>query len=112
METNDVPVHDPRACDGALTRAFGFLGKRWNGIILGTLMYGPLGFAELKRAVAGIGDSVLSERLSELAKTGLILRSVSEGPPVSVQYRLTESGSALIPALTEITTWARENLPR
>jgi len=81
-------VHDPRECDGALTRAFGFLGKRWNGVILAVLMPGPAGFAELKRAVNGISDSVLSDRLTELGQAGLVERSVSDGPPVSVSYDL------------------------
>lgn len=103
--------HEPRACDGALSRAFGFLGKRWNGVILGTLMSAPAGFAELRRAVAGISDSVLSERLTELAGAGLVLRTVDEGPPVAVQYALTPAGRALLPALNELTTWAAENLP-
>lgn len=103
-------AHDARACDGALARAFGFLGKRWNGIILATLMGGPAGFAELRRAVAGISDSVLSERLGELARAGLVERNVDEGPPISVEYRLTESGQALLPALRELTVWAESNL--
>jgi DNA-binding HxlR family transcriptional regulator len=104
-------VHEPRACDGALARAFGFLGKRWNGVLLGTLLSGPAGFSELRRAVNGISDSVLSERLGELCKAGLVLRTVDEGPPVTVDYRLTESGQALLPALNELTTWAAQNLP-
>ncbi len=103
--------HEPRACDAALARAFQFLGKRWNGVILGTLALGPAGFAELKRAVAGISDSVLSERLTELCGAGLIQRSVDEGPPIAVDYRLTPAGQALLPALSELTTWATENLP-
>jgi DNA-binding HxlR family transcriptional regulator len=103
--------HEPKTCDAALTRAFGFLGKRWNGVILGTLTYGPLGFSELKRAVVGISDSVLSERLTELCGAGLVLRSVDEGPPIAVDYRLTPAGQALVPALHELTTWATENLP-
>jgi DNA-binding HxlR family transcriptional regulator len=74
-------------------------------------MNGPAGFAELKRAVTGISDSVLSERLSELAGAGLVQRTVDEGPPVSVAYALTDSGSALLPALRELTTWAAKNLP-
>ena len=106
-----VVIHEPRACDGALARAFGFLGKRWNGVLLGTLISGPAGFSELRRAVNGISDSVLSERLGELCKAGLVLRTVDEGPPVTVDYRLTESGQALLPALNELTTWAAHNLP-
>jgi len=103
--------HEPRLCDAALTRAFQFLGKRWNGVLLATLVNGPLGFAQLKRAVAGISDSVLSERLSELSTAGLVDRTVQEGPPVTVTYALTTSGHALTPALQELTAWAAENLP-
>jgi DNA-binding HxlR family transcriptional regulator len=100
-----------KTCDGALARAFQFLGKRWNGVILGTLTNGSSGFAELKRNVSGISDSVLSERLSELQGAGLIVRSVEPGPPVAVSYALSDTGNALIPAMHALSTWANENVP-
>jgi DNA-binding HxlR family transcriptional regulator len=103
--------HDPRACDGALARAFGFLGKRWNGVILAILLGGPAGFAELKRAVNRISDSVLADRLSELGQAGLVARTVSDGPPVSVSYCLTPAGQALLPVLNGLADWAADNLP-
>lgn len=103
------PRHPP-VCDRALVHAFSFLGKRWNGIILGTLMEGTASFSELRRAIGGISDSVLSERLAELGATGLVSRTVDAGPPLAVTYALTESGTALLPALTELTNWARANL--
>lgn len=114
MDT-EIPETVERAapvCDSALVVAFGFLGKRWNGVILGTLMDGAASFSELRRGVTGISDSVLSERLSELGAAGLVTRTVDEGPPIAVAYALTPSGAALLPALTELTTWARANLPR
>ncbi|NNN08714.1 MAG: helix-turn-helix transcriptional regulator [Acidimicrobiaceae bacterium] len=101
-----------KSCDGALAQAFKFLGKRWNGVILGTLTNGSSGFAELKRNVSGISDSVLSERLSELHSAGLIVRSVEPGPPISVSYDLSDTGRALIPAMDALSTWASENFPR
>ena len=103
--------HDPRACDGALERAFGFLGKRWNGVILATLLPGSASFSELKRAVRGSSDSVLADRLAELGQAGLVDRSVEGGPPVAVSYRLTPAGQALLPVLRDLATWARDNLP-
>jgi DNA-binding HxlR family transcriptional regulator len=109
--TRSYVEHEPRACDAALARAFGFLGKRWNGVLLGSLVQGPAGFADLKRAVHGISDSVLSERLSELVGAGLVLRTVDEGPPVAVTYQATAAGQALIPALEALTSWAAANLP-
>ncbi|MCU1405072.1 MAG: ArsR family transcriptional regulator [Glaciihabitans sp.] len=104
-------IHSPGACDASLTRAFGFLGKRWNGVLLATLMNGSASFSQLRRAVDGISDSVLSERLAALTEAGLVERTVSSGPPVSVAYNLSASGKALTPAMRELATWARGNLP-
>jgi len=97
--------------DAALARAFGFLGKRWNGVILGALGDGSAGFRQLSRTIGPISDSVLSQRLAELARAGLITRAVEEGPPVSVTYALTGCGKALLPALEQIAHWAEEYLP-
>lgn len=106
----NIPT-DAHACDADLARAFDFLGKRWNGVLLGTLTGGPATFSELSRAVMGISDSMLSERLSELATAGLVHRAVQPGPPVAVSYRLTPAGQALLPALQELSAWAAAHLP-
>lgn len=106
------PATSSSACDEALVRAFRFLGKRWSGVILGTLANGPVGFAELGRRVEGISDSVLAERLNELQHAGLVFREVQAGPPVSVSYALSPAGAALMPAMSELTVWAANNLPQ
>ena len=64
----------------------------------------------LARAVDGISDSVLSDRLTDLAAAGLVTRTVDEGPPLAVSYALTDRGKALLPALQQITLWAEEHL--
>jgi DNA-binding HxlR family transcriptional regulator len=101
-----------RRSDVALAHAFGFLGKRWNAVLLGILGGGPTGFRELSRAIGRISDSVLSDRLAELTRAGLITRTVEAGPPVSVSYGLTDCGRALMPALDQISRWAQEHLPQ
>jgi DNA-binding HxlR family transcriptional regulator len=110
-----APRRADAACvraDAALVRAFDLLGKRWTGVILGTLRDGPAGFRTLARAVDGISDSMLSDRLGELCDAGLVTRTVTEGPPLSVAYALTDAGRALLPALEQITRWAEDYLPR
>ncbi|MEU6236094.1 helix-turn-helix domain-containing protein [Kitasatospora sp. NPDC047058] len=78
--------------DVALTRVFSLLGKRWTGLILAVLTHnGPAYFSELRRAVPGISERMLSDRLTELADAGLVLRRVDEGPPLRVSYRLSQS---------------------
>ncbi len=108
------PPVDAETCaraDAALVRAFDLLGRRWTGVLLGTLSGGPAGFRALSRAVEGISDSVLSDRLTELCNVGLATRTVEAGPPISVAYELTDAGRALLPALEQITRWAEEHLP-
>lgn len=107
----EAELHVPEACDAALQRAFSFLGKRWSGLIIGVLAGGPGTFSGLRRAVGGISDSVLSDRLAELAAAGLVQRIVDPGPPVTVSYQLTEAGSALTPVLRQLTAWAETSLP-
>ncbi|WP_377267203.1 winged helix-turn-helix transcriptional regulator [Peterkaempfera sp. SMS 1(5)a] len=100
-------------CDGvdeSITQVFAILGKRWTGLILAALMSGPVRFAELRRAVPGISERMLSDRLVELASTGLVLREVAEGPPVAVRYRATEAAAALEPAMRELRDWAKRHL--
>jgi DNA-binding HxlR family transcriptional regulator len=81
--------------DAALVRTFDLLGKRWTGVVLGTLSGGPAGFRALARTVDGISDSMLAERLGELCDAGLVPRTVTQGPPLSVTYALTDVGRAL-----------------
>jgi DNA-binding HxlR family transcriptional regulator len=107
-------VEEGDACaqsDASLVRAFELLGRRWTGVILGTLSDRPASFRALERAVPGISDSMLSTRLTALRNAGLLSRAVDEGPPVSVAYELTDAGRALLPALEQISRWADEYLP-
>lgn len=63
-------------------------------------------FAELKRAIPGLSDRLLSQRLRELESSGLMDRTVEEGQPVKVTYELTEKGESLRPAIQALRQWA------
>ena len=102
---------EPLHCDEALTSVFALLGKRWNGVILGSLLERPARFAELAAAIPGITEAMLSTRLAELQTAGLIDREVQAGPPIASVYRLTAAGDALRPALMELVNWAHAYAP-
>lgn len=102
------PGRQARECDERLTRVFALLGKRWSGLILGLLLQGPAHFAVLARAVPGISERMLSDRLGELARAGLVDRRVLDGPPLGVVYELTESGRAMGPGLLKLGEWAEK----
>ncbi|WUV70658.1 helix-turn-helix transcriptional regulator [Streptomyces sp. NBC_01478] len=100
------------AVDAGITLFFRLFGKRWTGLIVSVLTTGPAYFADLRRAIPGISERMLSNRLTELAAAKLIVREVDEGPPLRVSYRLAEAGTALKPALNELARWAQTHLPR
>ncbi|MCC3276258.1 MULTISPECIES: winged helix-turn-helix transcriptional regulator [unclassified Arthrobacter] len=107
------PGEQASACDvlsEPLARVMTMLGKRWTGVVLSTLMQGPVFFNDLKRGIPGISDRILNERLVELAELGLVTRTVVDAGPVRVQYELTGHGAAMRPALLELTRWAEEHL--
>lgn len=87
--------------------AIELIGKRWSGAILLVLMEGPQRFADLVRAVPGLSDRLLSQRLRELEEAGLVDRTVEPGQPVRVTYELTPMGSDLRPALDGLQDWAQ-----
>jgi DNA-binding HxlR family transcriptional regulator len=99
-------------CPETLTRVFSLLGKRWTGQIIAVLLERPARFAELARAIPGITEGMLSTRLRELKETGLVVREVRDGPPISSMYRLTERGQGLRSGLLALERWAAVNLPR
>jgi DNA-binding HxlR family transcriptional regulator len=112
MTSADAELAPPAAELGCCPRyheAIELLGKRWTGAIVRVLMHrSPLRFSEVAQAVPALSDRLLSERMKELEARGVVERTVLSGPPVHVEYRLTEMGCALGPALSELRDWARE----
>jgi DNA-binding HxlR family transcriptional regulator len=86
--------------------AIELIGKRWTGAIVCALTERPLRFGELVKAVPGLSDRLLSQRLRELEVEGLVGREVEPGSPVRVTYSLTEAGAELRPAIVELKSWA------
>lgn len=83
------------------------IGRRWNAIIIKAIAEQCTGFAEIRRFVGHIGDTMLAKRLRELESDGLIERHIIDTRPLRVKYTLTEAGLALLPILSEITRWGR-----
>ncbi|MHB8573224.1 MAG: winged helix-turn-helix transcriptional regulator [Candidatus Dormibacteria bacterium] len=87
-------------------RAVELIGKRWTGSIIRPLLNGPHRFNALLGTVPGISDRLLTERLRELEAEGLVTRNVLPGPPVGVEYALTEKALELQPVVNAIASWA------
>jgi DNA-binding HxlR family transcriptional regulator len=100
----DAPV--PGVCPH-FHAAIELIGKRWTGAIVCALTERPMRFGELGKAVPGLSDRLLSQRLRELEEQGLVEREVEAASPVRVTYSLTPVGQQLDPAIRELRIWAR-----
>jgi DNA-binding HxlR family transcriptional regulator len=61
---------------------------------------------EIAQAVPELSDRLLSERMKELERRGIVQRTVISGPPLRVEYSLSQMGRELEPALCELQLWA------
>ncbi|MGE5527091.1 MAG: winged helix-turn-helix transcriptional regulator [Methanosarcina sp.] len=87
--------------------AIELIGKRWTGAIVCALTERQMRYAELGKAIPGLSDRLLSQRLRELEEEGLVRRQVEAATPVRVTYSLTDAGRELEPAIRELKAWAR-----
>jgi DNA-binding HxlR family transcriptional regulator len=107
MTSTQVQEEVPGAVCPYFHHAIELIGKRWTGAILSALTERPMRYAELGKAVPGLSDRLLSQRLRELEEEDLVERRVEAGAPVRVTYSLSEAGQDLDPALRELKAWAK-----
>ena len=84
-------MHEKAAC-ASFEAAMEVLGKPWTGLIFKALEGGPRRFSEIRESIGDIGDRMLALRLRDLEERRFLTRHVIEGPPVRVEYALTEVG--------------------
>lgn len=82
------------------------VGRRWTGAILRVLLHGHHRFSEIRDAVPGLSDRLLSERLKELEAEGVVRREVFPETPVRIEYHLTSKGEALEEVVRSMSQWA------
>lgn len=108
---SSMPRRERRPAECLAEDWLAFLGHRWNALILWHLTEGPLRYGEIQDRLPGITPKVQSERLAGLTRRGLLVRSVSNGFPREVTYRLTSQGQALGPIILQLYEWAKASSP-
>ena len=89
------------------------LAERWILLIIGQLRdEQPKRFSELKRQVQGISQKVLSQKLKQLERDGLISRKVFATMPITVEYQLTDLGIGFAQTVEQVSGWAEQNVSR
>ena len=89
-------------------RAAELVGKRWIPQVVRALQSRVTRFSDIRDAVPGVSDHVLSQRLKELEAAGILERRVTPSTPVGISYRLTERGEGLAKVIAELAAWAEQ----
>ena len=96
--------------DCTVYKTMDFISKKWTLLILLELYKGnkeKKRYSEIKNKMEDITPKVLSARLKELVKEGLIKRTVDASKfPVKTEYFLTESGKDFVPIVSQMKNWA------
>jgi DNA-binding HxlR family transcriptional regulator/putative sterol carrier protein len=93
-----------------LARALEIVGERWALLIVRDLVAGPKRFTDLRRGLPRIPTNVLSSRLKELERDGIVRRRTLPPPAASAVYELTEYGMELDGVMLRLGLWGARSL--
>lgn len=89
----------------AAAHALDVIGERWALLVVRELVFGPKRFTDLDTRLVGVSTSVLSQRLHELAGSGVLTRHKLPPPAGSWVYELTDWGRELEPIIMALGLW-------
>ncbi|BDH07352.1 MULTISPECIES: winged helix-turn-helix transcriptional regulator [Streptomyces] len=106
-----TPVDPELACP--VSPVLDIVFSRWTTPILWCLNeFGRQRFVVLQRNIATITPKVLTQRLRQLERDGLVVRTYHPEVPPRVEYEISELGRSLAPIFAQLAEWSAENLPK
>jgi DNA-binding HxlR family transcriptional regulator len=86
------------------------IADKWAVLVLGLLADGPVRFNQLRKAIDGLSQKMLSQTLKHLERDGLVHREAKATVPVTVEYSITPLGRTLAQTVEAIALWAETNI--
>jgi DNA-binding HxlR family transcriptional regulator len=93
-----------------IARALDLVGERWALLVVRELVLGPRRFTDLREGLPGIATNVLSQRLRQLERDGIVARRRLPPPAASNVYELTEYGQELVPIMLALGRWGASSM--
>ena len=106
------PLEHPIAPDDCPVReVLDRIGDKWSLLVLHVLSDRTRRFTELRNAIDGISQRMLTVTLRGLERDGLLTRTVHPVVPPRVDYTLTDLGHGLSATVADLVQWAEDNRP-
>jgi DNA-binding HxlR family transcriptional regulator len=93
-----------------VARALDLIGERWALLVVRELVLGPKRFTDLRQGLPGIATNVLSLRLRQLERDGVVTRRRLPPPAPAQVYELTEHGRELVPIMLALGRWGASTM--
>ncbi len=91
---------------------FRIIGKKWTVLIIREMLRGTMQFNRFLENIEGITPKVLTERLQELQKFGIVSRRIVSEYPIRVEYNMTDLGREFEPVLLAAASFSMRNMPK
>jgi DNA-binding HxlR family transcriptional regulator len=107
----EIVYNSPELKSCPIEATFKILGKKWAVLIVREMFRGTTQFNRFLEGIEGITPKVLTVRLRELEKLGIIKRRITSEYPIRVEYGLTELGKAFEPVLLAAGAFSMRYMP-
>lgn len=108
----EIVYNNPELRSCPIEATFEIIGKKWTVLILREMLRGTKQFNRFLENIEGITPKVLTERLRELQKLGIVKRRIVSEYPVRVEYEMTDLGKEFEPVLLAAASFSMRNLPK
>jgi len=109
-DVTTAPRHLPSEECPKISQVLARVGEKWSVLIIIMLAERPRRFSELKRAIGGVSQRMLTLSLRGLERDGLVKRTVFPVVPPRVDYELTPLGRSLHAPVSALGQWVRAHL--
>ena len=108
----EIVYNSPELRSCPIEATFKIIGKKWTVLIVREMLRGTKQFNRFLENIEGITPKVLTERLRELQKLGIVKRRIVSEYPIRVEYEMTDLGKEFEPVLLAAASFSMRNLPK
>jgi DNA-binding HxlR family transcriptional regulator len=108
----EIVYDSPELKSCPIETTFKIIGKKWAILIIREMFRGTTQFNRFLENIDGITPKVLTERLRELEKLGIVRRRIVSEYPIRVEYEMTDLGKEFEPVLLAAASFSMRNMPK
>jgi DNA-binding HxlR family transcriptional regulator len=108
----EVVYNSPELKSCPIQATFRIIGKKWTVLVIREMFRRTTQFNRFLENIEGITPKVLTQRLRELQKLGIVRRRIVSEYPIRVEYEITDLGREFEPVLLAAASFSMKNMPK